>query len=199
MAKTRDDLEAVRSVTAALSDFSPEEQERILRWAREKLGLVPIPHLVSERSMAQQSRTPPASPELTLSAGSATDAPPARDLKTFVNAKNPKSDAQFAATVAYYYRFEAPPEQLKSEIDAPILQDACRLSGRPRLAKPLATLNNAKRDGLLDSGSEAGKFTVNTVGENLVAMTLPGQLDAPKRREGRLKIPAPAKKTSNKK
>jgi hypothetical protein len=41
------------------------------------------------------------------------------------------------------------------------------------------TLNNAKNLGLIDSGSEKGRFTINTVGENLVAMTLPGQADGP--------------------
>ena len=40
------------------------------------------------------------------------------------------------------------------------------------------TLNNAKNMGLLDSGSEAGRFAVNSVGENLVAMTLPSQADS---------------------
>jgi len=34
-----DDLEAVRAVVAALQAFDPKEQERILRWAREKLGI----------------------------------------------------------------------------------------------------------------------------------------------------------------
>jgi hypothetical protein len=94
-----------------------------------------------------------------------------------VNGKSPKSDVQFATTVAYFYRFEAPPEQRRNEIDAAILQDACRLAGRDRFTNPRMTLNNAKNLGLLDSGSEAGKFTVNTVGENLVAMALPTQPD----------------------
>jgi hypothetical protein len=48
MAKTTDDLEAVRLVTTALAGFSPEDQERIIRWAREKLGLAPAPRSVAE-------------------------------------------------------------------------------------------------------------------------------------------------------
>jgi hypothetical protein len=39
MAKTKDDLEAVRAVTEALEGFEPSEQERIIRWSRERLGL----------------------------------------------------------------------------------------------------------------------------------------------------------------
>lgn len=169
MAKT-DDLEAVRTVTTALAGFSPEEQERVIRWAREKLGLAPaprsLPEMASPQSPAAAIPGRPAQP-------SEAPTPVARDLKTFVTAKRPKSDVQFAATVAYFYRFEAPPEQRRNEIDRTILQDACRLAGRKRLKNPLNTLNNAKTLGLLDSGSEPGKFAVNTVGENLVAMTLP--------------------------
>ena len=113
-----------------------------------------------------------------------------------MNGKNPKNDIQFAATVAYFYRFEAPPEQRRNEIDAVLLQDACRLAGRERFKRPRITLNNAKNQGLLDRGSEAGKFTVNTVGENLVAMTLPSQAGGPT--ENR-KPKKPPKKTARKK
>jgi hypothetical protein len=115
-----------------------------------------------------------------------------------VNAKNPSSDVRFAATVAYFYRFEAPPDQRRNDIDPAILQDACRLAGRKRLKQPRITLNNAKKLGLLDSGSEKGRFTINTVGENLVAMTLPGQVDGSVK--NKLNKPRkPAKKTFRKK
>jgi len=189
-----DDLEAVRTIAAALSGFSPDEQERILRWVREKIGLAPaarafpearIPHLPLPATPARQPELPD-SPH-----------PPAsgKDLKTFVTGKNPKSDVQYAATVAYFHRFEAPPDQRRNEIDAAALQDACRLAGRARLKDPLKTLNNAKSLGLLDSGSEKGRFTVNTVGENLVAMTLPGQGEASARGKKSQKT---AKKRTNK-
>jgi hypothetical protein len=168
-----DDLEAVRTISTALSGFSPEEQERILRWAREKIGLAPAARVPLEPRPAHlPAGAPPTRPDVPV--------PPVggKDLKTFVNGKQPKSDVQFAATVAYYYQFEAPAQQRKTEIDATVLQDSCRLAGRARFNKPLATLFNAKKQGLLDSGGEKGRFTINTVGENLVAMTLPGQADA---------------------
>jgi hypothetical protein len=169
MAKKTDDLEAVRVVTEALSGFSPEEQERIIRWARERLGLASTRHIAPD--MPAQPAAPPRPQECAVITPPPTSA---KDLKTFVALKNPKSDIQFAATVAYFYRFEAPPEQRKKEIDATILQDACRLAGRQRFKHPAMTLNNAKNQGLLDKVSE-GKYEVNTVGENLVAMTLPGE------------------------
>ena len=189
-----DDLEAVRTIAAALSGFSPEEQERIIRWAREKLGLAPAPRTLPE---TRTPLTPPALPPRPVEPAEQTQPyASAKDLKTFVTAKSPKRDVQFAATVAYFYRFEAPPEQRKNEIDSVALQDACRLAGRARLKKPLITLNNAKTLGLLDSGSERGKFTINTIGENLVAMTLPGQSD--NFAKGK-KPKKPAKKTAKKK
>jgi hypothetical protein len=96
------------------------------------------------------------------------------DIKSFVAAKDPKSDNQFAATVAYYYRFEAPENQRADSITAETLQEATRLSGRNRLGDPGKTLRNAKDQGYLDA-ADRGAFKINSVGENLVAMTLPGQ------------------------
>jgi hypothetical protein len=173
MTKTTDDLEAVRTVTTALGGFSPEEQERIIRWAREKLGLAPAPRNLPEAPAPEPSTA--AMPQRHREPTDAAQPPaPRRDLKTFVTAKSPKSDVQFAATAAYFYRFEASPEQRRNEIDSAILQDACRLAGRKRFKHPRMTLNNAKNLGLLDKTSE-GKYTINTVGENLVAMALPSQ------------------------
>jgi hypothetical protein len=189
-----DDLEAVRLVTTALGGFSPEDQERIIRWAREKLGLAPAPRNSPDTRTPQPSSSAVSPRPLELT--EPTQPPAARDLKTFVAAKNPKSDVQFAATVAYFYRFEAPPDQRKNELDRNILQDACRLAGRERLKNPRNTLNNAKNLGLLDSGSEAGKFAVNTVGENLVAMTLPTQSGNSAKSK---KPKKPAKKTARRK
>jgi|ERR1700682_665326 len=195
MAKTTDDLEAVRIVTTALGGFSPEEQERIIRWTREKLGLAPAPRSLTD-TRAPQLPSPVVSPRPAEPVDPTQPPASAKDLKTFVNGKNPKNDIQFAATVAYFYRFEAPPEQRRNEIDAVILQDACRLAGRERFKRPRITLNNAKNQGLLDSGSEAGKFTVNTVGENLVAMTLPSQSGGSAKGK---KPKKPAKETARKK
>jgi hypothetical protein len=193
-----DDLEAVRTIAAALSGFSPEEQERILRWVREKTGLAPVARTLPEVQIPQPaSLIAPARPSELPDAQQAPTS--SKDLKTFVANKNPRSDVQFVATVAYFYRFEAPPDQRKNEIDSAILQNACRLAGRARLARPSVTLNNAKNQGLIDKGGEAGRFTINTVGENLVAMTLPGQADSSARGKRPKKHKNPVKKIIRKK
>jgi hypothetical protein len=195
-----DDLEAVRTIATALSGFSPDEQERILRWAREKIGLASGPRTLPETRILP----PPSLPGVPARPPELPDFPPqvpasGKDLKSFVAAKNPRSDVQFAATVAYFYRFEAPPDQRKNEIDSATLQDACRLTGRTRLPHPSMTLTNAKNQGLIDKGNEAGKYSVNTVGENLVAMTLPGQADGPAKGNKPKKQRKPTKKTVGKK
>lgn len=169
-----DDLEAVRKITEALKPFDANVQERIIRWAKEKLGLPSQAH-VQER---QETTPTPSHP--------APHKKHTPDIKTFMTAKSPVSDTHFASTVAYFYKFEANESERKDSIAAEDLQDACRKVGRNRLKRPLVTLNNARRDGFLDRAGERGKFSINTVGENLVAMTLPGGV--PQKTSSRKKV-----------
>jgi hypothetical protein len=165
-ASSPDDLEAVRAVVDALKAFPADEQRRILRWAQEKLGLPTGPPPVTHVAPTTTS------PE--LGTPISTTALRARDIRAFLQEKRPSSDNQFAAAVAYYFAFEAPDSERKSEITASDLQQAARLSGRERLARPIYTLHNASRRGYLDKGRARGSFRINTVGENLVAMAMPG-------------------------
>lgn len=163
-----DDFEAAKAVFEKLKDLSRERQERVLRWVAEGLGVgnsnrAAVPDRTSSGAAALGA---PAAPQ---QAGT----PVATDIKSFVTSKSPRSDQQFATAVAYYYRFDAPPAQRKDTINVSILQEATRLVGRKRLTNPKSTLNNAKNQGYLDS-TVPGEFSINTVGENLVAMALPG-------------------------
>jgi hypothetical protein len=165
-----DDLEAVRAVVEAIGNFKPEEQERIIRWVAEKLGL-PQPFLSTAHTLSipsQQGSAPSVTPHVPAS-------PPGgvADIRTFIAEKKPRNDVQFAAAVAYYYRFEAPPADRKEAIDKEDLQQAARKAGRERFTNPRTTLFNAHTLGLLDKGAEKATFTINSVGENLIAMTLP--------------------------
>lgn len=165
----RNVFDSAKAIVDVLAGIQKNDQERVLRWVAESLGIqfgVPTP--------------PPshhATPHLTV-AGPPQPTPPVRaqDIRSFVQAKQPKSDMQFAAVVAYFYRFEAPTEQRRDSINSDCLQEATRLSGRDRLGNPNATLNNAVAQGYLDR-ADRGEFTISTVGENLVAMTLPGTGD----------------------
>ena len=166
MASPPDDLEAVRSVVDALKGFPTEEQRRILRWAQEKLGLSPAVPSATAQQILMSARSTPSLPEASTGRG--------RDIKTFVELKRPASDVQFATVVAYYFAFEAPEGEKKTEISAVDLQDAARLSARARPTRPINTLHNASKQGYLDKGGARGSFKINTVGENLVAMAMPG-------------------------
>src|SRR5271157_3409159 len=69
MTKPTDDLEAVRIVAEALQGFDARDQERIIRWAREKLGLVALPAqplpTASEQIPPTARFDPPAPPAAT--------------------------------------------------------------------------------------------------------------------------------------
>jgi hypothetical protein len=158
-----DDLEAVRKVIEVLNEFETEDQQRIVRWSLEKLGLTLPGGAATTVVDAIGATVNPAQ-------GNAANQPV--DIKTFYLRKNPSSDNQFATVVAYYYAFEAPPEQRKGTIGPSDLTDASRMVGRARPGDPSKTLRNATSMGYLDN-LERGAFKINTVGENLVAMTLP--------------------------
>lgn len=185
MTTSGSDFDAAKAVAEQLKDMEKERQQRILRWVAESLnldlGIAP----------ATERRTP----ETTASRGATSPQEEAQlphrrlaDIKSFVDSKRPKSDVQFTTVVAYYYRFEASAENRKESIDAETLQEAARLAGRRRLSKPLKTLNNAKTLGYLDS-AERGQFRINSVGENLVAMTLPGAAQERPRKKARPRKP----------
>ena len=189
--KTPDDLEAVRVIVSALAPFKQPDQERIIRWAREKVGLP------TDTKPADTS-SPPHGDGGQPAAHPATP-PHAVTIKQFVEQKSPKSDNQFAAVVAYYHRFEASGAERKDMITADDLLEACRKAKRRRLKNPNQTLINAHQGGLLDKGGR-GEFTINSVGENLVAMALPEPAGGSKRTARRTRRTSVKKaKTKNRK
>jgi len=171
-----EDFDTAKAVFEKLKDVPAERRKRILTWIAEGFGVeltTPSP---------PQAPADPIPPMLHLPGTPAPHSPTTPgsqrvDIKTFVAAKLPKSDNHFATTVAYYYRFECPPAMKKDSINGDILQEAARLAGRKRMPNPRDTLNNAKKAGYLDSNTP-GEFAINSVGENLVAMTLPGTSSA---------------------
>jgi hypothetical protein len=178
-APTPDDFEAAKKVFDELKDLTTERQERVLRWVSETLGVKSFATTALPGSAPVQVAISPTAANPTGSMPRPSGG--GRDIRTFVAEKAPSSDNQFAAVVAYYYRFEAPPEQRHNSISGADLQEAARLAGRKRLANPRQALQNARALGYLDNPAR-GEFSINTVGENLVAMTLPGGVDSTARR-----------------
>src|SRR5581483_2469903 len=142
-----DDFDVGKAIFDQLKDLPPERQQRILRWVAEGLGTPSVPLAAALQSSAAAK---PASAGQLGGSG-------ATDIKSFIGVKAPKSDQQFAAAVAYFYRFEAPPAERRDSINGELLQEAARLAGRKRLTSPRATLNNAKAAGYLD-GTSRGEF-----------------------------------------
>lgn len=199
MPDPHDDLDAIRTIVDALTPFDAEEQKRIVRWAFEKLGLTVAP-ATPPAPATPIAQVPPAAVVPPVVAAAPLVTPSAnQDIKSFVGSKSPANDMQFAATVAYFYAFEALEEHKKSEIGSEDLQEACRLTGRERLSNPGQTLRNAAYNGLLDKGSEKGAYKINTVGENLVALTLPAGTAPTKPKPARKRAKkAPSKKAAKK-
>lgn len=183
-------FDAAKIIVETLQGLDKTSQALAMRFAAETLGLQSLPN-------TQSHATPitPASTPTSLPSGSGT--PHSTDIKQFTTAKAPKSDQQFAAVVAYFYRFEASEAQRRDTIDADSLLEAARLAGRKRPSNPRFTLNNAKNAGYLDAAT-TGKYRINSVGENLVAMALPGNgsESTPARSTGKKK---PAKRQSMRK
>jgi hypothetical protein len=191
-----DDLDAVKNIITSLQGFEKKDQERIIRWALEKIGLditgsasVPMAPTIAEPPdlLVRPARSTPIQPQNPQPTHASSD------IRTFFAEKNPQRDTHVAATVAYFYRFEAPEQERKEEINANDLREALRKAGRPgQLLKPLRALQNARTTGLLDSGTESGHFCINSVGENLVGMTLPGNGSAKRPRRQRVKKKVPS-------
>ena len=164
--KPPDEFDAIRLIYETLKPFPADDQQRLLRWVQEKLGLVAsVPSGGTPQSQTGEHAHPVA---VHQSHGGT-------NIKSFMEAKNPKSDNQFAAAVAYFYRFEASDAEKKDTITKDDLLTACRLVNRKRPERPAQVLVNAHHQGLLDKGGEPGQYRINSVGENLVAMVLPSQ------------------------
>jgi hypothetical protein len=161
MSNKPDDLEAVRGVVEALKPFEAAEQERILRWAREKLGLQSSGAVNTDSAGAIVTPAAAAQPLQ------------GQDIKSFIDSKSPQSDQQFTAAVAYYYRFVAKDDARKEVITSEDLVNAARMVNWSRPSRPAQTLGNAHAAGYLDKAAH-GSYAINAVGENLVAMAMPG-------------------------
>lgn len=159
-------LDAAQKIVIELKGLTSEQQSLALKFVAETLGL-PLLHAASAPPISQMHPPALAAPLPPSSADHSTD------IRAFTALKAPKSDRQFAAVVAYFYQFEAKPNDRRETIDAETMKEAARLAGRPQVARWAMTLTNAKNAGYLDAAG-SGKFKLSSVGENLVAITLPG-------------------------
>jgi hypothetical protein len=189
------EFDAAKSIAETLKGMDKAQQERAIRWAMETLGLAASPQ-------AHPAVVPPVQPTgggAALEAPAGSSAPAAPDIRSFVRSRNPKSDMQTATAVAYYYRFIAPAKERKETINGDDLADAIRKIGREQPKHPKQTLHNAKAHGYLDAAGD-GQFRINSVGENLVTMTLgqngPPEDGAARRKRGKKKAKQATRKSA---
>jgi hypothetical protein len=168
----KSDFMAAEEIKAILDGRDKTEQERIIRWVSESVGIAPSQALQTS-NVGQQTASLPASAPASQTTHPADPSSRRKDIKSFVNEKSPKSDVQFAAVAAYFYGFEASPEQRKEVIVPNDLQDAGRQARGFGFKNAQQTLANAVTLGYFDRAGR-GEFKLNAVGENLVAMALPG-------------------------
>jgi hypothetical protein len=189
-ASAKSPLDAAQKIVAELEGMSDSQKVLALKFASETLGL----QLSSAHAEHSQASVHSAS---AVSQGGAVAPGHFTDIKSFTAIKRPKSDTQFAAVVAYFYQFEAKPNERKESIDQDTMKEAARLVGRRQVSRWAMTLTNAKNAGYLSSVGH-GKFGLSPVGENLVAITLPGNAVRPQgTQSGRAKKVGKKKPTTN--
>lgn len=162
MSQKPDDLEALKTICNTLEPFNEVDRERIVRWATERLG---IKNIAPTQSQFVQPLT---AFQTTPALGQSEN----KDIKTFLLEKNPTSANQLVAAVAYYYKFEAPVSERKNAITKDDLLDACRKATLERPKAPNVVMVNAAKFGLVDNVG-TGTYEINSVGENLVAVSMP--------------------------
>lgn len=165
--------QAIDALVQALKPLKDTDRVTAIRAACEHLGTQFSTAIA--QSMDQSQQTAISTDRSCAQQPAAVTQQPAQttDIRSFVENKKPKTDQHFAAVVAYFYRFVAPEQQKKPAINGEDLLEACRLTGRKRPPRPATTLNNAFKFGLLERGDTGGSYSINSVGENLVAMAMP--------------------------
>jgi hypothetical protein len=166
---TKNPLGAAQKIVEELTGLPREQQQLAIRFALETLGL--------QASPAPLVATPHAQPQQPAPLHPASSADHSTDIRAFTAMKSPNSEQQFTAVVAYFYQFEARPEDRRETINAETMKEAARLAGRAQVSRWNMTLTNAKNAGYLDAVG-SGNFKLSSVGENLVAITLPGNAGA---------------------
>ncbi len=194
MSEQKKDLfDVLRDVVNLLKILDVSDQKKVIRWSLEELNLDLLgaheQQILPDKKLTDIKYETCLSKENFISNCS---------IKDFVLSKNPISDINFAVTVAYFYQFET--AEKKDLISKEDLIEATRLVGRERLVRPEQTLINAMNCGYLDK-VERGLYRLNSIGENLVAMTLPikGEDGSRKKNKKRLKSKKIKKSSKNKK
>jgi hypothetical protein len=163
---TDPELLAMQHVIKALESLETDARTRVLTYVFQRLGLSlatpsPIPPIETQ---APVPAVIPAAPALARAA--------VADIRSLKEAKQPKSDNQMAALVAYYLKEVAPANDRKDAISQEDIEKYFKQAGFPLPNRPSMTLVNCKHAGYFDSAG-VGLYRLNPVGHNLVVHGMP--------------------------
>ncbi len=184
---TDPELQAIQHVVEALEPLDPDARTRVLVYIFQRLNL--------SLSNVTNSAPPIAAPIIAVSRWRIpTPASTFTDIRTLKAAKQPKSDNQMAALVAYYLRELAPIGDRKQAISHEDIEKYFKQAGYPLPKRIVMTLTNAKSAGYFDSAG-SGLFNLNPVGHNLVVHGMPSSSPDRKHPRKHIKKTAAKKKT----
>lgn len=161
----KNELKAIETITNILQQLDKTAQQRVLQYAMQHLGL----------QVEQADLSPPT---LSANRGAQVEQPTQHlqqqvvDIRSLRDQKQPSSDMEMVAIVAYYLSELAPEEDRKDTIVTKDITTYFNQAGHPLPTGPQFTLPNAKAAGYFESAGR-GKYKLNPVGHNLVAYGLP--------------------------
>ena len=162
------EFEAIKTITGVLESLNASAQQRVLRFAMEHLGLG-----ADLRGQEQEGGGGAEVQEGAEQENHEAKEKQIVDIRTFKNEKDPQSDVQMAALVAYYLAELAPEERRKDAISKSDVIEYFKQAGYPLPEAPKDTLPHAKSAGYFDKAGH-GRYKLNPVGHNLVVHKLPG-------------------------
>jgi hypothetical protein len=170
------EIRSLEQVIEALEPLDAAARSRVLDYAFKRLGIngiEPAP-VVGD----PQLEAPSSIKELEAK----TEGP--ADIRSLREEKQPKSANEMAAVVGYYLAEVAPAGERKTEIGTADIEKYFKQAQHRLPEAPSKTLRNAAAAGYFDS-VERGLYTLNPVGHNLVAHSLPRAASSPPARKRR--------------
>jgi hypothetical protein len=179
-------IEAISKLIELLEPLTPDTRINVLQFVFKALN-ISMPGMVPTPVFTPQAETPHATAPQPQHQGPTTSLGMPNDIRSLTDIKKPKSANQMVAVVAYYLANLAPPGERRDYITADDIKPYFNQASFPLPnARPSMTLVNTKNAGYLDALNN-GRYRLNPVGHNLVALKLGNDDGAPARglRRGR--------------
>ena len=161
----KNELKAIETITNTLSSLDKTAQQRVLQYAMQHLGLE-IGQVYQLKQDLQINKEFLQEPKGEYGQQRVVD------IRSLRDQKQPSSDMEMAAIVAYYLSELAPEENRKEVIATEDVKTYFKQAGHPLPKGPQFTLPNAKAAGYFESAGH-GRYKLNPVGHNLVVHGLP--------------------------